>query len=112
MWSAGVVLVTMLVGELPWEFPTMESPQYSSFINKQGYMDQRPWCRMDTTELSLLRLVLCQDPIKRGTISRIQKHPWVTAKLEEEGVKIRKQVCNPGIAVHKRPCMRDLKING
>lgn len=70
----------MLVGELPWSAPNNESPEYKAFM-ENDILQRRPWCRLDTIELSLLSMIFTENPTKRANISRIKKHPWYISEL-------------------------------
>lgn len=76
----GIVLVTMLIGELPWRGPKDEFEEYQEFI-KDNILTRRPWCRLDTVEISLLKSILVDNPAKRATIQRLKNHPWVVSNL-------------------------------
>jgi len=110
VWSSGVVLVTMLVGELPWDAPILECAQYASYINRDGDLVRRPWCRMDNTELSLLKLILCEDVAKRGTINRIHNHPWCLVDLSNQKLTERRKISEPGIPIRKTPNAKKVKL--
>uniref|UniRef100_A0AC34GMC7 Protein kinase domain-containing protein n=1 Tax=Panagrolaimus sp. ES5 TaxID=591445 RepID=A0AC34GMC7_9BILA len=70
----------MLVGELPWTAPKNDAPEYKAFIENDA-LQRRPWCRLDTIELSILSMIFTENPAKRATISRIKKHPWYIGDL-------------------------------
>ncbi|KAE9556604.1 hypothetical protein FO519_000010 [Halicephalobus sp. NKZ332] len=110
IWSAGVVLVTMLVGELPWDAPVLECEQYAAYVKRDGDLVRRPWCRMDNTELSLLKLILCEDIAKRGTINRINNHPWCLADLSDQDLQERRKISEPGIPIRKTPNAKKVKL--
>ena len=100
----------MLVGELPWDAPILECAQYASYINRDGDLVRRPWCRMDNTELSLLKLILCEDVAKRGTINRIHNHPWCLADLSNQTLTERRKISEPGIPIRKTPNAKKVKL--
>jgi serine/threonine-protein kinase Chk1 len=121
VWSCGVVLVTMLVGELPWSAPNNESPEYKAFM-ENDILQRRPWCRLDTIELSLLSMIFTENPTKRANISRIKKHPWYISELgyradwkrkipeyEPEYVKPAKMQKLEGIPLSQPAHMRSMK---
>ena len=102
----------MLVGELPWDAPTFDCEQYASFIRRDGDIDRRPWCRMDNMELSLLRLILCEDVSKRGSITRIKKHPWYVADLSNQNLEERRKIYETGVPVRKISNAKKMKLDG
>ena len=70
----------MLVGELPWGAPRRDCYEFTSFMEGEA-MQNRPWCRLDTVELSILSMIFTENPGKRATIPRIKKHPWFIGEL-------------------------------
>src|SRR5690625_4599341 len=51
-WSCGIVLVTMLTGELPWEQAIPElSVSYRNWASGKSMVDQNPWAKIDNTAL-------------------------------------------------------------
>jgi serine/threonine-protein kinase CHEK1 len=74
IWSAGIVLVAMLAGELPWDKPVLECADFVSWL-KNNYQ-KTPWCKIQNTALSLLRNILIYDPTQRFTIKQIKSSAW------------------------------------
>ena len=72
IWSCGVVLVAMLTGELPWDKPTSDQPEYNNW--KDGKYNVDPWKKIDNLPLSLLRKVLMPLPSRRYKLDQIQNH--------------------------------------
>ncbi|KAK0410325.1 hypothetical protein QR680_005065 [Steinernema hermaphroditum] len=75
IWSAGIVLVAMMVGELPWEEPNREHDAYREFMDDYEPTAQ-PWCRMPEKVLALVRKILVEDPNRRATIVEIEVDDW------------------------------------
>lgn len=74
IWSCGVILVTLLAGELPWDKP---STQCNEFAEWRENKDHRPlWRKIDTLALSLLRRILSPRIDRRFTIPQIKLHQW------------------------------------
>ena len=84
LWSCGVVLVAMLTGELPWDKPTSDQPEYCNW--KDGKYSAAPWKKIDNLPLSLLRKILMPLPSQRYKLEQILDHIWVKKKLEKGGL--------------------------
>ena len=84
LWSCGVVLVAMLTGELPWDKPTSDQPEYCNW--KDGKYSADPWRKIDNLPLSLLRKILMPLPSRRYKLEQILNHIWVKRKLKEGGM--------------------------
>uniref|UniRef100_A0A0N5AV36 non-specific serine/threonine protein kinase n=1 Tax=Syphacia muris TaxID=451379 RepID=A0A0N5AV36_9BILA len=82
IWSCGVVLVTMLAGELPWESPERLNTSYRHWVNNKSLCEQ-PWRKIGNFALGLLRIILCENEKSRATIERIQKHPWCNIDFKD-----------------------------
>jgi len=81
IWSCGIVLVTMLTGELPWDKPTSDQPEY--MIWKDQHLDNNPWNKIDHLPQSLLRKILMPHPSRRFKIEQIKNHVWLKKKFKE-----------------------------
>lgn len=77
IWSAGVVLFALLVGNTPWDEPTARSPEYLAY-RSGALLRTDPWTRISPDALSLLRRMMYPDPQKRSTLEQIQRHRWFT----------------------------------
>ncbi|UZJ54425.1 hypothetical protein CBS101457_003745 [Exobasidium rhododendri] len=77
VWSTGVVLFALLVGNTPWDEPTNRSAEFVAYVKGKSY---DPWPRIQGDALSLLRSMMCVIPSKRITIQEIKSHKWFTRK--------------------------------
>uniref|UniRef100_A0A182QVQ9 non-specific serine/threonine protein kinase n=1 Tax=Anopheles farauti TaxID=69004 RepID=A0A182QVQ9_9DIPT len=75
LWSCGIILVTMLAGELPWDQPSSGCAEYLCW-KENKYTTSTPWCKLDTLTLSLLRKILVANPAQRLTLDKLQDHKW------------------------------------
>lgn len=78
-WSCGIVLITMLSGELPWDQPSENCQEYADWLESKTYLN--PWKKIDAMPLCLLTKILFHDPKTRITIADIKKHPWFCKKF-------------------------------
>ncbi|RAL59906.1 hypothetical protein DID88_000533 [Monilinia fructigena] len=80
IWSCGVVLFVLLVGNTPWDQPTAESWEFGEYIKSNGRSSDELWKKLPASVLSLLRGMMNVDVPKRFTFEQIKRHPWYTRK--------------------------------
>ncbi|CAG8978157.1 hypothetical protein HYALB_00012019 [Hymenoscyphus albidus] len=88
IWSCGVVLFVLLVGNTPWDEPTDGSWEFQEFTGKRGHSEDELWKRLPKSVLSLLRGMMNVDCSQRFNFQQIKAHPWFTRKnplLSPEG---------------------------
>jgi serine/threonine-protein kinase Chk1 len=78
IWSCGVVLFVLLVGNTPWDEPTMNSWEYKEYFETGGRTSDELWQQIPSSVVSLLRGMLKVDPAERFTLEKIREHPWFT----------------------------------
>ncbi|CDW55592.1 serine:threonine protein kinase Chk1 [Trichuris trichiura] len=83
IWSCGVVLVAMLVGQLPWDSPTEECKAFARW-SKMADCSSSPWHKIHEVPLSLLKMILTCDPLSRITMDYIKKHAWLTQNISDD----------------------------
>lgn len=83
IWSCGIVLVAMLAGELPWDKPVIECPDFVAWIKNNSYQ-KTPWCKIENSALSLMRNILTYDPLQRFTIRQIKSCTWFTRMVKNK----------------------------
>ncbi|PWN48576.1 Pkinase-domain-containing protein [Violaceomyces palustris] len=75
VWSSGVVLFALLVGNTPWDEPTRRSPEYNAYLTGE-LIHHDPWPRLGSDSLSLLKKMMHPNPGKRVSIEQIKRHRW------------------------------------
>ncbi|CAL8103900.1 unnamed protein product [Orchesella dallaii] len=86
VWSCGIILITMLTGELPWDSPVpAASPEFASWCNGTAITDSTPWTKFDLQTLNLFKRLLCPLPSRRIAMEDILKHPWIIDNEKERG---------------------------
>ncbi|KAI9682960.1 MAG: Chk1 protein kinase [Trizodia sp. TS-e1964] len=78
MWSCGVVLFVLLVGNTPWDEPTANSWEYEAYVEGNGKSEDELWKKPPPETLSLLRGMMKIDPSSRFTFEDVRRHPWYT----------------------------------
>ncbi|KAL9925305.1 serine/threonine-protein kinase grp [Glossina fuscipes] len=81
IWSCGVILVTMLAGELPWDQPSSGCTEFTNWKDNDRWSTQTPWSKLDTLVTSLLRKVLAINPTYRMNLEKIFEHKWCKMQL-------------------------------
>ncbi|KAF2840630.1 Pkinase-domain-containing protein [Patellaria atrata CBS 101060] len=78
IWSCGVVLFVLLVGNTPWDEPTQQSYEFNQYVASNGRMGDDLWKKIPSEILSLLRGMLKLNPKERFTLDEVRTHPWFT----------------------------------
>jgi len=78
IWSCGVILFVLLVGNTPWDEPTRQSWEFQEYKKTNGRSSDSLWERIPADALSLLRGMMNIDPGKRFSFAQIRQHPWYT----------------------------------
>lgn len=78
VWSCGVVLFVLLVGNTPWDEPTRRSYEFCEYQDNNGRTTDELWAKIPQDMLSLLRGMLKLDPKTRFTLDEVRTHPWFT----------------------------------
>jgi serine/threonine-protein kinase Chk1 len=80
IWSCGVILFVLLVGNTPWDEPTAASWEFEEYCRGNGKSSDELWQKVPPSALSLLRGMMNIDTTKRFTFDHIRRHPWYTRK--------------------------------
>ncbi|OAA39178.1 Calcium/calmodulin-dependent/calcium-dependent protein kinase [Metarhizium rileyi] len=78
IWSCGVILFVLLVGNTPWDEPSSNSWEFNEYVKTSGHSSDALWERIPAQSLSLLRGMMSIDTQKRFTFQQIRQHPWYT----------------------------------
>ncbi|KJZ77511.1 hypothetical protein HIM_03235 [Hirsutella minnesotensis 3608] len=78
LWSCGVILFVLLVGNTPWDEPSPGSWEFNEYVRTSGHSSDALWQRVPAEALSLLRGIMSVDPSKRFGFPKIRQHPWYT----------------------------------
>ncbi|KAI1334335.1 putative serine/threonine protein kinase [Xylariaceae sp. FL0016] len=78
IWSCGVILFVLLVGNTPWDEPTPQSWEFQEYRKMNGRSSDSLWERIPADTLSLLRGMMNIDAKKRFSFAQIRQHPWYT----------------------------------
>lgn len=83
VWSAGIVLYCLQLGELPWRVAKMSDPTFNSFVHTY-YADaevrEAPLALLSPPECrSCAKQMLCPDPMQRMSTEQVVAQPWFQA---------------------------------
>jgi len=68
VWSCGIVLCVLLVGNTPWDEPTLRSDEFKEYVETEGHTTDELWQNLPPEIVSLLRGMLKVDPAERFTL--------------------------------------------
>ncbi|KAF4507512.1 hypothetical protein G6O67_004003 [Ophiocordyceps sinensis] len=80
LWSCGVVLFVLLVGNTPWDEPSPNSWEFGEYLRTSGHSTDTLWKGVPPEALSLLRGIMSVDPARRFGFPQIRQHPWYTRR--------------------------------
>jgi len=80
IWSCGVILFVLLVGNTPWDEPTAGSWEFQEYVRTRGRSTDSLWERLPPDALSLLRGMMNIEAKKRFSFAQIRQHPWYTRR--------------------------------
>ena len=80
IWSCGVVLFVLLVGNTPWDEPLDSSYEFHDYVASNGRPSDELWQNLPAETLSLLRGMMRVEPQQRFSLADVRQHPWFTRK--------------------------------
>lgn len=80
IWSCGVVLFVLLVGNTPWDEPLDRSFEFNEYVTTNSHPNDELWNNLPTETLSLLRGMMRVEPNERFSLADVRRHPWFTRK--------------------------------
>ncbi|KAL2165370.1 hypothetical protein VTH06DRAFT_668 [Thermothelomyces fergusii] len=80
IWSCGVILFVLLVGNTPWDEPTAGSWEFQEYVRTNGRSTDALWSRVPADALSLLRGMMNIEASRRFSFAQIRQHPWYTRR--------------------------------
>ena len=78
IWSCGVILFVLLVGNTPWDEPLDRSYEFDQYVKTNGRPDDELWHSLPAETLSLIRGMMRVHPKERFSLAEIRRHPWFT----------------------------------
>ena len=85
LWSCGIVLFTLLFGQLPWVEPTDNDSNFTDWSHR-NLMNIDILNRLDIYELSLFSGILSIDPKERLKMEKILQHDWFKDRLPNPNI--------------------------
>ncbi|KAI9207112.1 kinase-like domain-containing protein [Polychytrium aggregatum] len=81
IWSAGVILFVLLIGNTPWAEPTTADDEYRLYFDHcSGNLNEHaPWNRLGAASFDLIRGILTINPEERLLLDDIIDHKWFQA---------------------------------
>ncbi|KAL8743568.1 MAG: hypothetical protein Q9190_004101 [Brigantiaea leucoxantha] len=80
IWSCGVVLFVLLVGNTPWDEPRDRSAEFHEYVVTNGHPDDELWSSLPPDVVSLLRGMMRVEAEQRFSLADVRRHPWFTRK--------------------------------
>ena len=93
IWSCGIILFVLLVGNTPWDEPLDSSEEFHDYLQTEGIPADELWHNLPQKAVPLLKSILNVKAEKRISIRDIGNHPWTRRRnqymAEDGGVENR-----------------------
>ncbi|KAG0241216.1 Chk1 protein kinase [Mortierella sp. GBA43] len=76
IWSCGIILFVMMIGNTPWELPSVDSEEFRVYYESRGNPRHDPWHRLHGPVRTLLLGMLRINASKRYTTKHILRDEW------------------------------------
>ncbi|KAG0260199.1 Chk1 protein kinase [Mortierella polycephala] len=76
IWSCGIILYVMMIGNTPWELPASSSEEFRLYQESRENPKYEPWNRLQGPVRTLLLGILRINPSKRYSIKHILRDEW------------------------------------
>ena len=86
LWSSGIVLFTLMFGQLPWDEPTNRDPNFTNWA-KGKYTQSQIWGSLENDVFSIFQGILSIDPNARLKIEEIKQLSWFKEKIPSCSIK-------------------------
>ena len=80
IWSCGVILFVLLVGNTPWDEPLERSFEFNEYIKSEGIPNDELWHKLPSAAIRLLKGLLCVQVENRYSVTNVREDPWFTRK--------------------------------
>ena len=89
IWSCGVVLFVLLVGNTPWDEPLERSFEFDQYVKTEhgGLPDDELWHNLPVEAVSLLKGMMRVKAEDRYSIAQVRRHPWIVTNNSYLGDK-------------------------
>lgn len=102
MWSFGVILYVMLLGELPFRGANFGQTMYK-VMNDELDLTTNQWANVSVEAKDLIARLLVKDPKIRLTADQAMKHKWVVNH-------VRKKVPSPNLLLDTLDRLREFRV--
>jgi len=87
VWAFAIVIYSVLLCDLPWDFAAVEDDSYNCFVNDSSVRTREPWSVLAAPLLDLMLAMLSPDPDIRpemADVAREIRGPWLLTSAEPE----------------------------